>query len=236
MQIMIVYNEIIALVAGIGLIGTALFGRMILRKQSPDSEGWALFFGVTGAILAILGTISTVTWPYGGNGFEYANIQFSQPAVMFGFLSLLWAIYLWRHRALFADTTAAGTKHMKNHLMRALKPLSLLIFAAGAMMFTLAVSWIRYTLGAAPEIEPISGLAHAYPVLESLFLFGLWGLVALGALVFPLAIHKQSNGAYKTVFLSWMIAGIVLLGFGAMNFYTHIGMYTNASKGTEYRI
>lgn len=233
---MIVYNEIIALVAGIGLIGTALFGRMILQKRTPDSEGWALFFGVTGAILAILGTISTVTWPYGADGFEYANIQFSQPAVMFGFLSLLWAIYLWRHRALFANATAAGQKVMQAHIMRAMKPLSLLIFAAGAMMFTLAVSWIRYTLGAAPEVEPISGLAHEYPVLESLFLFGLWGLVALGALIFPLAIHKQNATAFKTVFMSWMIAGIVLLGFGAMNFYTHIGMYTNINQGTEYRI
>ena len=233
---MIVYNEIIALVAGIGLIGTALFGRMILRKQSPDSEGWALFFGITGLILAILGTISTVTWPYGAGGFEYANVQFSQPAVMFGFLSLLWAVYLWRHRTLFADTTPAGVKLMNAHVMRALKPLSLLIFAAGAMMLTLAISWIRYTLGAAPEIEPISGLAHEYPILESLFLFGLWGLVALGALLFPLAIRKKNKGAQKTVFISWMIAGIVLLGFGALNFYTHIGMYTNASKGTEYRI
>lgn len=233
---MIVYNEIIALMAGIGLIGTVLFGRMILQKRTPDSEGWALFFGVTGVIMAVLGTITTVTWPYGGDGFEYANIQFGQPAVLFGFLSLLWAIYLWRHRALFTNATAAGQKVMQAHVMRAMKPLSLLIFAAGAMMFTLAVSWIRYTLGAAPEVEPISGLAHEYPVLESLFLFGLWGLVALGALVFPLAVHKQSAAAYKTVFLSWMIAGIVLLGFGAMNFYTHIGMYTNINKGTEHRI
>lgn len=233
---MIVYNEIVALLAGIVLIGTVLFGRMIMQKRTPDSEGWALFFGISGSILAILGVISTVTWPYGAGGFEYANIQFTQPAVLLGFLALGWAIYLWRHRAMFADTTAAGSKNMRAHVMRAMKPVSLVVFAGGAMMTTLAISWLRYQLGAAPEIEPISGLAHAYPLVESLFLFGLWGLVALGALLFPLAVSKQKPGVLKTVFFSWMIAGIVMLGFGAMNFYTHIGMYTNINQGTEYRI
>lgn len=233
---MIVYNEIIALMAGIGLIGTVLFGRAVLRKGLPDSEGWAIFFGVTGAILAVLGTISTVTWPYGGGGFEYANIQFSQPAVLFGFMSLLWAVYLWRHRAQFSDTSAANAKLVRARILRAMKPVSLLVFAAGAMMLALAIVWIRFQLGSAPKEEPISGLAHDYPLVESLFLFGLWGLVALGALLFPYAVHKKSPGAFKTVFFSWMMAGIVLFGFGAMNFYTHIGMYVNLEKGTEYRI
>lgn len=233
---MIVYNEIIALMAGIGLIGTVLFGRAVLHKRAPDSEGWALFFGVTGAILAILGTISTVTWPYGGGGFEYANIQFSQPAVLFGFMSLAWAVYLWRHRVQFADTTAAGAKRTRDHIMRTMKPVSLLVFAAGMMMAALAIVWLRFQLGAAPEEEPISGLFHEYPMFESIFLFVLWGLVALGALVFPMAVNKQRKLALKTVFISWMLAGIVLFGFGAMNFYTHIGMYVNLEKGTEYRI
>lgn len=233
---MIVYNEIIALIAGMGLIGTAIFGRAILRKKSPDSEGWAIFFGVTGAILATLGTISTVTWPYGADGFEYANIQFSQPAVLFGFLSLLWAVYLWRHREEFSDTSVSGGKQMRARVMRAMKPVSLLVFSAGVMMGVLAIVWLRYQLGAAPESEPISGLFHEYPLFESTFLFLLWGLVALGALVFPLAIFKKSEVAYETVFISWIISGVVLFGFGALNFYTHIGMYTNAAHGTSYRI
>ncbi|MEO7905044.1 MAG: DUF981 family protein [Candidatus Saccharimonadales bacterium] len=233
---MIVYNEIIALTVGIGLIGTVLFGRMILRNRMPDSEGWAGFFGVTGAIMTALGLTTTVMWPYGGDGFEYANIQFGQPALAFGLLSLFWAIYLWRHRELFANKTAIGTKVMKAHVLRALKPVSLFVFAAGLMMATLAISWLRYTLGAAPEVEPISGLAHAYPILESLFLFGLWGLVAVGALLFPLAINRMNKNVLKTVYITWMVAGIVFLAFGAMNFYTHIGMYTNINHGTEYRI
>ncbi len=233
---MIVYNEIIALTVGIGLIGTVLFGRMILRNQMPDSEGWAAFFGITGAIMTVLGVATTITWPYGGGGFEYANIQFGQPAVAFGLLSLFWAIYLWRHRTLFSNTTVAGTKLVRAQVLRALKPISLFVFATGVMMAALAISWLRYQLGSAPEVEPISGLAHNYPIAESIFLFGLWGLVAVGALVFPLAINRLSKAALKTVYLSWMIAGVVFLAFGAMNFYTHIGMYTNINQGTEYKI
>lgn len=233
---MIVYNEIIALTVGIGLIGTVLFGRMILRNRMPDSEGWAGFFGITGVIMTVLGIATSITWPYGAGGFEYANIQFGQPAVAFGLLSLFWAIYLWRHRAMFANTTAAGTKVMRENVMRALRPMSLFVFATGLMMAALAISWLRYQLGAAPEIEPISGLAHAYPILESIFLFGLWALVAVGALVFPFAVKSLSKVTLKTVFITWMIAGVVFLLFGAMNFYTHIGMYTNAAHGTEYRI
>lgn len=233
---MVVYNEIIALAAGIGLIGTVLFGRMILQKRTPDSEGWAAFFGVTGMVLTVLGFATTITWPYGSGGFEYANIQFGQPAVAFGLLCLFWAVYLWRHRILFTDTTPKGGKLMREHVMRAMKPISLFVFAAGAMMATLAISWLRFVLGAAPEVEPISGLFHAYPLFESSFLFVLWGLVAVGALLFPLAIHRQTVGLLKTVAITWMIAGVVFLGFGAMNFYTHIGMYTNINEGTQHRI
>lgn len=233
---MVVYNEIIALTVGIGLIGTVLFGRMVLRNRMPDSEGWAAFFGISGVLMTVLGVATTITWPYGGGGFEYANIQFGQPAVAFGLLSLFWAIYLWRHRELFANKTPAGVKAMRAQVMRALKPISLFVFAAGAMMLSLAISWLRYQLGSAPEVEPISGLFHAYPLFEASFLFALWGLVALGALTFPLALRRRGAGAAKLVFVSWLIAGIVFLGFGAMNFYTHIGMYTNINHGTEYKI
>jgi hypothetical protein len=34
---------------------------------------------------------------------------------------------------------------------------------------------------------------------------------------------------------AWVVGGVVLLLFGAMNFYTHIGMYYNIEHGTNHR-
>jgi hypothetical protein len=33
---------------------------------------------------------------------------------------------------------------------------------------------------------------------------------------------------------AWVVGGVVFLLFGAMNFYTHIGMYFNIAHGTSY--
>ena len=107
---MIVYNELVALTAGAGLVGFALFLADLTRAKRIESEGWAAFFGLTGLLLLALGLHTTVTWPFGGGGFEYANIAFGQPAAGFGALLLLAAVYLWRHRTLFAgDVEVAGT-------------------------------------------------------------------------------------------------------------------------------
>ena len=48
---MIVYNELIAITAGAGLLGFAAFLTALRRKDRIDSEGWAGFFSVTGLIL-----------------------------------------------------------------------------------------------------------------------------------------------------------------------------------------
>ena len=81
---MVVYNELVAITAGAGLLGFAAFLSHLLRRKPIDREGWAAFFGVTGSLLLILGLHTTVTWPFGGDGFEYANIAFGQPAAAFG--------------------------------------------------------------------------------------------------------------------------------------------------------
>ena len=48
---MIVYNELIAITAGAGLLGFAAFLADLIRNKRIDSEGWAGFFGVTGLVL-----------------------------------------------------------------------------------------------------------------------------------------------------------------------------------------
>ena len=107
---MVVYNELVAITAGAALLGFSRFLSDLIRNRRLDSEGWAAFFGVTGLLLLVLGLHTTVTWPFGGGGFEYANIAFGQPAAGFGALLIFAAVYLWRHRTLFAgDVEVANT-------------------------------------------------------------------------------------------------------------------------------
>ena len=174
---MIVYNELVAVTAGAGLLGFAKFLTHLVRNQRIESEGWASFFGVTGVLLLVMGLHTTVTWPFGGDGFEYANIAFGQPAAGFGALLLFAAVYLWRQRAVFeGDRRRPATS-----ALAALKPASIFVGALGLAMAVLAITFVRFQLGAAPPEEPISGRFGHLPLLEALFLGGLWGIIAVGA-------------------------------------------------------
>lgn len=225
---MIVYNELVAVTAGAGLLGFASFLASLLRGRRIDSEGWAAFFGVTGLLLLVTGLHTTLTWPFGGDGFEYANIAFGQPAAGFGALLLLAAIWLWRHRALFeGDSEAADAT-----TLAALKPAGIFVGALGLGMAVLAIAFVRYQLGAAPPEEPISGRFGQWPILEALFLGGLWGVIALGALLLAIALWTDRPQLLRWAVRAFVVGGVVLLLFGAMNFYTHIGMYDNIAHGT----
>ena len=229
---MVVYNELVAVTAGAGLIGFAWFLVHLIRGRHIESEGWAGFFGVTGLLLLALGLHTTVTWPFGGDGFEYANIAFGQPAAGFGALLLFAAVYLWRHRAMFAadaDRDAAN-----GAALRSLKPVSIFVGALGLGMAVLAIAFVRFQLGAAPPEEPISGRFGHLPLLEALFLGGLWGIVAVGALLFAVAQLTDRASLLLWAARAWLVGGVVFLLFGAMNFYTHIGMYYNIAHGTSH--
>jgi hypothetical protein len=228
---MIVYNELVAITAGAGLLGTAALLAQLLRGKRVDSEAWAGFFGVTGLLLFVLGIHTTVTWPFGGKGFEYANIAFGQPAAAFGALLLLAAVYLWRHRGL----SDGDPQIVQASTSGALKPVGIFVGALGLGMTALAVSFVRYQLGAAPPEEPISGRFGHMPLLEALFLGGLWGVIALGALLFAVATWTERPQLLMWAVRAWVVGGVVLVLFGAMNFYTHIGMYHNIEHGTTYK-
>lgn len=225
MTYMIMYNTLIAVAAGVGLLGVAGLLRKMQQKEAVVAEGWALLFGVNGFILTVLGFMVSVTWPYNVKGALDANILFGEPALAFGVLLLAASFYLWRERGALRLDKVQGV----------LKPVSLYVFAIGLVMTACAIAWARYRLGAAPPFEPISGRFSDYPVLESTFLAVLYGLVALGALLFPLALSKQNQNVWKTVRYCWLVAGIVFLGFGALNYYTHIGMIQNSTTGTDYK-
>jgi uncharacterized membrane protein len=228
---MVVYNELVALTAGAGLLGFAWFLAQLIAHKRIESEGWAGFFGVTGLLLLVMGIHTTVTWPFGGDGFEYANIAFGQPAAGFGALLLFAAVYLWRHRTLFAG----DVKEAAATALAGLKPIGIFVGALGLAMGVLAITFVRFQLGAAPPEEPISGRFGHLPILEALFLGGLWGVVAVGALIFAFALLTDRPQLLRWAVWAWVVGGVVFMLFGAMNFYTHIGMYYNISNGTMHK-
>lgn len=228
---MVVYNELVAVTAGAGLLGFAAFLASLVKNKRIESEGWAAFFGATGLLLLVMGLHTTVTWPFGGDGFEYANIAFGQPAAGFGALLVFAAVYLWRHRTLFeGEIEAANTA-----ALAALKPAGIFVGALGLGMAALAITFVRFQLGAAPPEEPISGRFGHLPILEALFLGGLWGVVAAGALLFAIALWTDRPQLLRWAVRAWVVGGVVFLLFGAMNFYTHIGMYDNIAHDTMHK-
>jgi hypothetical protein len=227
----VVYNELVAVTAGAGLLGFASFLSSLIRNKPIDSEAWASFFGVTGLLLLVTGLHTTLTWPFGGDGFEYANIAFGQPAAAFGALLLFAAVYLWRHRLLFDGEVEPANRAA----LAAMKPAGIFVGALGLGMAVLAIAFVRYQLGAAPPEEPISGRFGHLPILEALFLGGLWGVVAVGALLFAIALWTDRPQLLRWAVWAWVIGGVVFLLFGAMNFYTHIGMYDNIAHGHTHK-
>lgn len=225
MNYIVFYNTLVGVAAGVGLIGVATLLKKLYRREAVSAEGWALLFAPAGAILTILGLAITITWPYRVPGTFDANILFGEPAVAFGLVLLTASFYLWHERA--------GLQLART--WRALKPLSIYIFAVGLVMGVCAISWVRYKLGAAPSTEPISGRVGNHPLLEASFLFVLYGLVALGGLLFPLVAGGNKPKVAKVVYWVWMIAGVVFLLFSAMNYYTHIGDLQNGTMGTHYK-
>lgn len=222
---LVLYNTLVAVAAGTGLVGSATLFRKLREGSTVYAEGWSVLFGMCGLILTILGLTITITWPYHAAGVLDANILFGEPAAAFGVLLLGEAFYFWHERQAL---------HLEK-LQRMLKPVSLYVFGLGLIMTACAISWVRYRLGAAPPFEPISGRFAGHPVVESSFLGALYGLIALGALLFPFALHKRSVNWGELIYTCWMVAGIVLMLFGAMNYYTHIGDLQNSTVGTHYK-
>jgi uncharacterized membrane protein len=233
-----------AVAAGVGLIGVALLGYQIERRDAIAAEGWSLLFTIAGSILTVLGLVMTLTWPFRVPGTFTGNVLMGEPSLAFGLLLVAASFYLWQRRAVFAAIGSASRTESDEALasiVRALKPVSVFVFAAGLMLLACAVAWIRYRLGNAPSVEPLTGylatvvLKNA-PIAESYFLGILWGLVALGALLFPAALGAGRKTAYAIVCAAWLIAGCVFLLFGALNFYTHVGLISNTTNGTAFTI
>lgn len=217
------YNTIMAVAAGVGLLLVVALGRRLLRGQVPDHfDGWALAFGALGLILTATGLHMTLTWPLAGQGFPFDNIVFGEPSLAFGVLMLAAAFYLW-----FRGVLLAAALDRLTVLARMAGPVSVFVLAMGLACFGIAAAGWTYTLFAAPPQEPVSGAFADMPLLEATFISGLYVLVGLGAVLFPFALRARGGLPATVTGVCWGLAGLAFTLFGALNYFTHIGLIVN---------
>lgn len=220
------YNTIMSIAAGAGLLSVVFLGRALVRGRAVSYEGHAVNFGVLGAILTITGAHMTLTWPF-ATYFPFDNIIFGEPSLGFGVLLLGTAFLLWkRGERLRTSADAIGE-------LRALAaPFTILIVGLGLSLIAIAAAGITFQLFAAPPEEPISGLFSEWPWIEATFMSGLFALAGLGALLLPAALSRarigERLGALQVIAgVALGLAGLAFLLFGALNFFTHIGLIVN---------
>lgn len=114
------------------------------------------------------------------------------------------------------------------------RPLSLFVGFLGLSLFAIAIAGVTYQLFAVPPQEPISGAFAAYPLVEAIFMSRLFALVGVGAVLFPFAVGSVRKATARTTpvvvkIMGWVwgVSGAAFALFGAMNFFTHIGLIVN---------
>lgn len=216
------YNTIMAVAAGAGLIGLVRFGTQLRSSYEVVTEGWALHFGLTGFVLTATGLHMTLTWPLAAGGFPFDNIIFGETSLAFGVMLIAAAVFVW-----FRGSSVLASPAAVEHLCKVARPASIFAFGMGLGLIGIAVAGVRYELFAAPPQEPISGEFARWPLVEAIFMSGLIGIVGLGAILFPVALSSVRSRLWPVIGWLWAVAGLALMGFGAMNFFTHIGLIVN---------
>ena len=223
------YNTIMAVAAGAALLNIVWMGRLILKGRPVHLAGSAVAFVVLGAILTITGTHMTLTWPF-AKYFPFDNIIFGEPSLAFGLLLLGGAILLWRADRRYPLDTES--RDIGPEFAASLAPMRICIFGLGLSLGAIAIAGLVFQLFAAPPEEPISGAFAQWPWVEAIFMSGLFGFVGIGAIVFPFALNKLARREHPTVF-QWItgitlgLSGLAFFLFGALNYFTHIGLIIN---------
>lgn len=218
-----VYNTIMSVAAGAALLLVVALGRQLVREPREVSvDGYAVAFGALGFILTTTGLHMTLTWPLAPY-FPYTNIIFGETSLGLGVLLLTGSFYLWRRGALLQEV-----HDPLRTFANGLGPLSVFVFGLGLSLFAIAAAGLRYQLFVAPPEEPITGQFADYPWVESIFISGLFALVGLGAVLFPFVLRARGGGgAAKVMGIAWGLSGAAFLVFGALNYFTHIGLIIN---------
>lgn len=224
------YNTIMALLVGVSLISLAKVGKDLVYEKAPNPVGWSINFGVIGLILFLTGLHMTLVWPL-AKYFPFDNIIFGETTLAFGAIDIGLAFYFWKK-----STEIISSKSPLHFVAAHLKPLNILLYGLCLMLVAIFFAGVIFQFFAAPKEEPISGNFADMPWLEawglSLVFLGIGICSTLTANFFNSASRENYRISIldKLCYFGFMITGWFMLLFGAMNYYTHIGLILNTMK------
>jgi uncharacterized membrane protein len=216
------YNTVMSVGAGVALLLLVALGRQLYLRRPIAPEGWSLAFGALGLVLTLTGLHMTLTWPLTAIA-GHDNIIFGEPALAFGVMLLAASAFLWSRRELFASATEPGETQLV-YVRRVALPISIFAAVMGLGLFGIAAAGWRFTLFAAPPQEPISGHFANHPLVEATFISMLYVLVGIGAVLLPVALARLHRLVVAVIGTCWTVSGIAFAIFGALNYFTHIGL------------
>ena len=228
------YNTIMSIATGVALLLIVRFFSHLAKEKVGQLEGWALGFAIPGFILTLTGAHMSLTAPLSKVGFPFDDIIFGESSLGFGVLLIAISILLWRKSNVYTkqginlNDAKIVSNTLKKELPYLLKPISYFGAAMGLALISIAFAGVTFKLFAAPPQEPISGAFANYPMLEATFISLLFAITGIGAILFSFIQKENPNQSLvKIVKYFWTIAGIIFVLFGAMNYFTHIGLIVN---------
>ncbi|KZE81818.1 MAG: DUF981 family protein [Flavobacterium sp.] len=220
------YNTVMAVASGAALLSLATIGRSLINNQKVNPKGWAMNLFTLALILITTGLHMTVTWPL-AKYFPFDNIIFGEPSLVLGAMLLPIAYYFWKHEKDVVENEnrmqaiAANFRHFKY-----------LMIGIGLGMIGIAFAGVIYQLFAAPKEEPISGMFADYPMFEAVCISLVYAGIGIAAVIMPSTLEKltqgnHNNNTVKFAYFLLTLVGWVWLLFGALNYFTHIGLIVN---------
>jgi uncharacterized membrane protein len=234
------YNTLMALGLGVALLMLVAMGRRLAKGQSIHRPAWAVAFVTIGVLEFALGLHMTLTWPLSGPT-AFDNIVFGEPTLALGAILVAGAVLLGSQRfwptplGTHTDPSSADPNEISTeswpHLAKLLQPLSWFGAAMGLALIAIAFVGPVYSPWEAPPQEPISGEFSDVEWLENAFISLMYAITGLGAILLPFALarrtYDRASGLLKVIGACWAVTGLIWLLFGAMNYYTHVGLTIN---------
>ncbi|MCJ0741377.1 DUF981 family protein [Pedobacter montanisoli] len=224
------YNTIMSVAAGAALCSVAAIGKSILFNKGITPKGWAINLAILGALLFTTGLHMTLTWPLAAY-FPFDNIIFGEPSLACGTLCLGLSFYFWKSRSIITENI-----NIQVNIARDFYNFRFLLYGLGGALIGIGIAGVHFQLFAAPKEEPISGMFADYPMLEATAISCLYAFNGIALLMIPAILKKWSLGNYnitsaaKIVYILLTLIGAVWIIFGAMNYFTHIGLIVNTMK------
>jgi len=225
-QHMPTYNTVMAVATGAALLSLAAIGKSLIHNTKVNPKGWAMNLFTLALILITTGLHMTVTWPL-AKYFPFDNIIFGEPSLVLGAMLLPIAYYFWKNEKVLIkndnrmELVAANFRHFKY-----------LMIGIGLGMIGIAFAGVIYQLFAAPKEEPISGWFADYPLFEAICISLVYAGIGVAACITPrlleqFVLGKYDNSLAKFGYFLFVLVGWVWLLFGALNYFTHVGLIVN---------